>query len=653
VKTASLVLVLFSLSLLIACGGGGQSGGSGSTSALAPSLSSLQVTPATMSISAGATQQFTATGKFSDGSSKDMTSSVQWSSSDTNFASVNSAGAASGVAVGVVTVTAQSGSINGTAILTVTNAAANLTSITLSPLASSMPVNTTQQFTATGSYSDGSSRDLTALVNWSSSAPAKASIDANGLVTSAAAPGSTTITATLGSTTQSTSLTVTTPTITSISITPDGLTLGIGINQQYTVTATYSDLSTQDLVSGVTWSSSSTSVATVNNAGLATTVAAGSTTLTATLGSLTDTTTLTVVPANLTSIEVTPATASIAVATASIAAGTTQQFTAIGSFDDGSTQVLSSVAWSSSASTVATINSAGLATGVGVGTATISATSGSVTGTATLNVTGATLVSIAVTPASSSMAVGTTKQFTATGTFSDSTTQDITASVLWSSSSAAVATINNQGLVTSAATGTTTITATLGSVSGSTGLTVSILHLVSIAITPSNPTIAQGTSVKFTVTGTFSDLSTATNLSGVSWKSNHPNIAQVRSSGVAHGKKAGSVTITATVSGVTPATTTLTIFSGTLASIAITPAAPTVSVGSTQQFTAMGTFSGGVTPQDITLTTHWSSSSSSVATIANGPNGAGLATTTGVGTTNIGATSGGVTAASPATLTVQ
>src|SRR5437773_1166832 len=159
VKTASLVLVLFSLSLLIACGGGGQSGGSGSTSAL-----------------------------------------------------------------------------------------------TLSPLASSMPVNTTQQFTAIGSYSDGSSRDLTALVTWSSSAPSNATIDATGLVTSVAA-GSTTISATLGSVRQSTTLTVTNPTITSISITPDGLTLGIGINQQYTVTATYSDLSRQDLVTGVTWSS--------------------------------------------------------------------------------------------------------------------------------------------------------------------------------------------------------------------------------------------------------------------------------------------------------------------------------------------------------------------------------------------------------------
>jgi hypothetical protein len=50
-----------------------------------------------------------------------------------------------------------------------------------------------------------------------------------------------------------------------------------------------------------------------------------------------------------------------------------------------------------------------------------------------------------VTPANSSMAVGTTKQFTATGTFSDSSTQDISASVVWTSSSPAAATITAQG----------------------------------------------------------------------------------------------------------------------------------------------------------------------------------------------------------------
>src|SRR5205823_2708016 len=141
---------------------------------------------------------------------------------------------------------------------------------------------------------------------------------------------------------------------------------------------------------------------------------------------------------------------------------------------------------------------------------TITASSGGVTGSASLTVSAATLVSIAVIPANSSMAVGTTKQFTATGTYSDTSAQDITSSVLWSSSSAATATINNQGAATSVATGTTTITAALGSVSGSTQLTVSIAHLTLITISPANPRIAKGTSLKFTATGTFSDGSTAT-----------------------------------------------------------------------------------------------------------------------------------------------
>jgi trimeric autotransporter adhesin len=593
-----------------------------------------------VSIAPGTTQQFSALGSFSDGSSKDMTASVQWSSSDASLASIATSGMANGVTSGVVTITATSGSIHGTATLTVTVAAANLNSISVAPAASSIPVNTTQQFTATGAYSDGSSRDLTALVTWGSSGAA-ATIDANGLASGVAA-GTTTISATLGAVSGSTTLTVNAPTIVSITVSPDGLTLGAGIKQQYTATATYSDGSSQDLASGVTWTSSDNTVATVDTNGLATTAAQGTITITATVGSFSDTATLTVVPASLVSISVTPATPSIAL-------GTDQQFIATGFFNDGSTQQLPSVTWSSSNVNIASINASGLATSTGTGTVTITATSGSVSGTASLTVTSATLVSIAVTPSNSSMAIGTTKQFTATGTFSDSSTQDITASVLWSSSSPAVATINNQGLASSVAAGTTTITATVGSVSGSTGLTVAAVDLVSITISPANPRIQQHTLIKFTAVGTFSDSSTTSNLSGLSWKSSKPQIASIRSTGVANGKKLGSVTITASASGIS-GTTTLTVSNATLSFITITPATPSVALGSTEQFTATGTFSDSTT-QDVTLNTHWSSSSSSVATIANGPNGAGLATTTGVGTTTIGANSGGII--SSTTMTVH
>ena len=640
-KVLPTTIILVLTLVLTNCGSGGAQSNNNPPPPVSLSLSSLQMTPGNASVAPGATLQFTATGKYSDGSSKDLTASAQWKSSDSSVASIAAAGKVTAVGAGTVTVTATSGQMQATAIVQVTSAATNLASIAVSPAGSSLPVNTSLQFTATGTYKDGSSRDLTALVNWASFATATATINAGGLATGVAA-GSTTITASLGTIIGSTSLTVTAPTISSIVVTPDGLTLGIGIGEQYTATAIYSDGSTQDLVSGVTWTSSAPGVASINSSGLATTVGAGSATITAKVGSLTDTTQLTVVAANLVSISVTPTPSSIAV-------GTAQQFSAVGSFNDGSTQLLTSVTWSSSSSSVATINSSGLATAVGTGTATITATSGSVTGTAALTVTGASVTAITVTPANSNMPVGTTKQFTATASFSDGSSQDVTASALWGSSNPAAAAINNQGLVSSVAAGSTTINAVLDSVTGSTNLTVTTVKLVGIAILPSNPRIEARTFVKFTAVGTFSDGSTGGNLAGVSWKSSTPKVASMRGSGTAFGKRTGSVTITASASGL-KGTTTLTVSNGTLVSLAITPANSIASNGSKQQFTATGTFSDSTT-QDITLNVHWSSSSASVATIANAPSTAGLATAAGVGSTTIGANSGGIT--NSTSLTVQ
>src|SRR3989441_321433 len=109
-------------------------------------------------------------------------------------------------------------------------------------------------------------------------------------------------------------------------------------------------------------------------------------------------------------------------------------------------------------------------------TVTLTATLG---GSATATVTVAptlTLTSLAVTPTNPSIVTGGTQQFTATGTFSDGSTQDLTTSVTWASSLTAVATISNttgsQGRATAVGTGSTTISATSGSVSGSTVLTV-------------------------------------------------------------------------------------------------------------------------------------------------------------------------------------
>src|SRR5206468_663501 len=109
------------------------------------------------------------------------------------------------------------------------------------------------------------------------------------------------------------------------------------------------------------------------------------------------------------------------------------------------------------------------------GGSTVTLASDSTTATVTVAPT-LTLTSLAVTPTNPSIVTGGTQQFTATGTFSDGSTQDLTTSVTWASSVTAVATISNttgsQGRATAVGTGSTTISATSGSVSGSTVLTV-------------------------------------------------------------------------------------------------------------------------------------------------------------------------------------
>ena len=120
------------------------------------------------------------------------------------------------------------------------------------------------------------------------------------------------------------------------------------------------------------------------------------------------------------------------------------------------------------------------ATGTRTATLTITDNSNGVAGsTQTVSLTGTGgpgLVSIAVTPANPSISVGGTEQFTATGTYSDSSTQNLTTTATWSSLATSVATISNtsgsQGLATPTGIGTATIEATSGTISGSTTLTV-------------------------------------------------------------------------------------------------------------------------------------------------------------------------------------
>jgi uncharacterized protein YjdB len=170
-------------------------------------------------------------------------------------------------------------------------------------------------------------------------------------------------------------------TLNSITVTPETPSVQTGKTQQMTATGTYSDGSTKTITSTVDWTSSDTSEATVSSTGLVTGVAPGTVTVTAALDDISGTTSVTITIANLASIAITPN-------NASILSDGSQQFTAIGTLDDGTTtNITDEVTWNSSNTSVATISSSGLATAVATGTTNITASSGSITSnTAVLNV---------------------------------------------------------------------------------------------------------------------------------------------------------------------------------------------------------------------------------------------------------------------------
>jgi hypothetical protein len=446
-------------------------------------LVSLEVWPAAPSVANGLQQQFTATGLYSDNSSRDMTAEVTWASSDGAVAAVSNAADSRGLATtasaGSTTVSASSGEVHGEATFTVTGA--TLVSIEVSPAVPSISNGSTQQFSATGLYTDDSTLDLTDQVTWSSSEGAVATLSnaagSRGLATSTAV-GDTTVSASTDGVTGATTLTVTASVLVAIDVAPATPSVANGLTQQFTATGNYTDSSTQDITASVTWASSDTAVATVSNAavtkGLASTGGLGTTTVSATSGGMSGAATLTVTDATLVSIEVTPS-------APSVTSGLTQQFSATGTYTDGTTQDLTAaVTWASSDGAVATVSNAvgsnGLATTGSPGSASLSATSGGVSGAATLAVTDAALVWIDVTPLAPSVASGLTQQFIAAGHYTDNSVHDITSQVTWASSDGAVATVSNaagtNGLATAVAEGSTTVSASDSAVTGQAALTV-------------------------------------------------------------------------------------------------------------------------------------------------------------------------------------
>ncbi len=278
----------------------------------------------TTTITPCTTQQFAATAYYSDGSQKDISSVAGWGSSNTNAATINSAGLAS--AASAVTaagdtsiITATAGGASATANLAVDI----LTSIAVTPTAATVPLGGTQQYAATGNFTvaggSTTTMDLTTQVAWSvtggttsadgsTNSNSVASIGtATGLLTSTSQQnqGTTTVIATMCTVSASTAVTIGPPAAQLLQIYPDSPSIAVGQTADLNARIINTDGSmTFPVPTTVTWASATPAVATIagNPAspydGLVTGLTSGTSVITATVGSgtsmLTGTTTVTV-----------------------------------------------------------------------------------------------------------------------------------------------------------------------------------------------------------------------------------------------------------------------------------------------------------------------------------------------------------------------
>ena len=466
----------------------------------------------------------------------------------------------------------------------------------------------------------GSTKTLTAIIapenatnkiiTWASSNTAVATVSSEGIVT-AKNLGTTIITAKTYNDKSATCEITVEQAVTSITLSEAIVSLWVGNTKALTATVTPTTASNP----AVNWSSSNNNVATVSSQGVITAKGKGTCTITCTAadGYGTKSTCEVTVKEPVTSIVLSDVSNSIWV-------GENKAITATASPTTASN---TSVSWSSSDNSVATVSSKGVITAKGKGTCTITCTAADGCGTkSTCEVSVKQQVAeIALSETTASLWVGNTKTFTAT---ISPTTANNTA-VSWSSSNNNVATVSSKGVVTAKGKGTCTITCTAADRYGtkSTCEVTVKQQVTEIALSETIASLWVGETKTIKATAT----PTTANNTNVSWSSSNKNVATVSSKGVITAKGKGTCTITCTAAdGYGTKTTCEITVKQQVTEIALSETTVSLWVGDTKALTATAT---PTTANNTNVT--WSSSDDKVASVSS----EGVITTNGEGTCTI------------------
>jgi uncharacterized protein YjdB len=617
---------------------------------------SVRITPATGTVQQGGALQLTATAL--DGQGAELPGrTATWSSSNESIATVSSTGRVVGIAEGAFTITARIDAVSGTGSYSVTKIPVGL--VTVSPSNVTLSVGQTQPMTVNLFAADRTTPLPIGgrIITWTSSNTAVVSVSSSGVVAGVSS-GSATITAATEGVSGTATVNVTAVPIASISVTPSPATVVEGGTT--TLVATARDAG-GNVLAGRTifWSSSNPQVS-VSQGGVVTAVvnsAAQTASINASApgGGVGGATPSAVVSVSVTYAPV--AVVSLAPPSQTITVGQTTTF-ALTLQEAGGLSLTSTgrtVSWQSLNPAIVTVNpTTGAVTGVSQGGPVgIEVSAGSpgqgtpARDTGYVTVSNVPVVTVTVSPDPATVHVGSTYSRTFTAVTKDGSGNVLTGrSIIWTSADQNVATVNaSTGVVTGEGLGSTTITATSEGVPGNASVSVDLVAIDSVVVSPATVTLSPGLtqSLTWAARDSAGNAVTGAALGGRTpgWTSSQTAVATVSSSGVVTAVAPGTSVVTATIGAGSGASTIAVVAPVTSVDFTAAPDSLILPGAVSGTVTVLGA-GGALSGRTVTF----SSAPSGVVTISPSPatsdgNGQVAATITGIapGTTTITATS--------------
>jgi uncharacterized protein YjdB len=302
------------------------------------------------------------------------------------------------------------------------------------------------------------------------------------------------------------------------------------------------------------------------------------------------------------------------------------------------------VFWSSSDTTIVAVSSSGVVTGKAVGSAQIAASSSGQSAVVPVSVVPIAVASVALLPSTATVIVGGTFDLQAV-TYDASGNTLSGRSVVWASSASQVAKVDQSGKVTGVAAGTATISGTSEGKTATASITVAVVPVAAVSVTPASAALTVGQSAPLTATATDANGNVLSGR-GITWSSGNSAVATVSAQGLVQAIGAGTTTITAKCEGKS-ADAQVVVTSPTpvpVASVAVSPSSTTIAIGATATLSATVRDASGATLSGRTVT--WSTSAPQIASVSS----SGVVTALAAGSATITATSEGKSGSATVTI---